>query len=274
MTRYFSTQIKSAIRASQYLHITELWKRSHRPKGVTLTLAGPKAPEVPLLRAMGFADEDIILVDRDAEVREECRRLYPDCPLFSSFDAAFTFLGDRKIAIANLDYMGSISSAILRTASSVGERLASHGVVLYTFLRGRENSEMKKDMGTVHGSLEADRVASYTTKMIKALGPQRFRSVYLNRYTNITLPMGQLGFQAIGRTAPSSAWEKFVTKHMNEHSVINEKNSEELLKTTMRWLRKRGFDSYQIAEITGNPDVPSVRSFIANLNRNKARLTG
>jgi len=146
---------KKLMRLQLYTVVKHLWKHTFHPGGWAVTLAGPEACEVGVLRHMlRFPVEKSMLVDRDPGGVAAAQTKWP---------GVNTYLGDIRegiekvssIGFAHFDFMGHFNDIISETVDLVRHKLRPGAVIAYTYLRGREMTGKTPHWDTMQAETKA-----------------------------------------------------------------------------------------------------------------------
>lgn len=124
-------------RARMYSHIMEL---GPPPNGVVVTLTGNDAAEAGIFRRMGWYENACYFVDLNPESAEQARRRMPGSHIITDDMATALKRIEHPIAMIHLDLMGPFNETIRDCMRLCEHRVAPGGFVIWTFLRGREDS--------------------------------------------------------------------------------------------------------------------------------------
>lgn len=206
-----------------------LYRASHSHdlrKGRYLTLCGPEAVEADALTCLaeGFHSKD------DAFTKVIMADLQPVGLEIAAMQGIDIYHGrvqdllekmrvrNEQIAFAHLDFMGHLSSSVELAVRRLGRILMPGGVVLLTFLRGREFAKTpnwdraltfvkhveRVAPGPSLDSLEDRRMCGYIMLLsawlgMAKLGPGRrfFQPIFYAKYFSKKSPMGIIGLQQV-----------------------------------------------------------------------------
>jgi hypothetical protein len=124
-----------------FLHVKQQFERYGAPDGWAVTLAGPEAAEVGVMRyLMGWPRDRVLFVDHDPRGLRRAERLWPGVDTYCGDIVDVLSFLDGGIAFAHFDFMGHLNRTAQETFERAGSMLKPHGVVMYTYFRGREQN--------------------------------------------------------------------------------------------------------------------------------------
>jgi hypothetical protein len=135
---------KKVARAHLYVNALMYWQEFNEgnyPNGWFLCLAGPDASEVPIIRNfLCIPRERVIFVDRDARCLKAAEERWPGVDTYYGDVGDLLDQLEGDIAFAHFDFMGHLNPEIEKVFRGARGKVADHGIVAYTYFRGREQS--------------------------------------------------------------------------------------------------------------------------------------
>lgn len=256
------TDAKRLARLHTARRIMELWdSMPERPAGCAITLAGPSAGDVGVMKhVLEFVPDMVVAVDEQAGCAERFAQSWPNTNAVHG--NLLDVVRDLKfpIAYANLDFCGILSEQCEEAIRIVGDKLAIGGIVTYTFFRGREGKmplwdEIVRIPSTREGRDKTDeqRLVYYARRMSYLLGGAA-EPVYLLRYQAERSPMTILGYQYMPLQHRTKDWRRALENSAVHGGTLETASSlRERLKFAAVGLLNRGMTPNQVAEVLNLP---------------------
>ncbi len=148
---------KKIARSLLYFHVgAEGMLGEPRTTGDLLSLAGPEAREIPIMRAvLGSGATGVIVCDVD-ERGVSAAREQGASAFHGTINDALAHMGrlyrlsnehrrtDRHLGFVHLDFMGNTNDTVASAARRAAPMLRDGSIVAWTFLRGREGSHNRR----------------------------------------------------------------------------------------------------------------------------------
>jgi hypothetical protein len=188
----YNTDIKQEYRENVWKMLLE----KNHPKGKYLFFSGPQGKEVDVLRAMGIADKDMIMIDEKvgkvarAKAMRKCKEALAKAGKLSQLSKYFK-KNKIEIAIANLDFCGTLGGDLLTELRLFLKSgcLAPISRIGVTYQRGRELKVLKELFNIYKVSNREDLIA----QVVRNEG-FNIRKISSDEYKNHRSPMAWMVF--------------------------------------------------------------------------------
>jgi len=121
-----------------YRTVMSYWKAA-KPSGDIIVLAGHEAKDVgPLRDYLRWPASRVLFVDIDERGLTQAQKDWPGVRVHHG-DLSEAVKQVKQIALLNLDFMGSFNDDVEAALTAAEGKVSPHGVVAYTFYRGREH---------------------------------------------------------------------------------------------------------------------------------------
>lgn len=265
------TDPKRLSRAQLYKRSRQLFEASYRPPGMAIVLAGPEAGDYGGLKhVLNFKPKEMLFIDKKPDGLLRALERSSDVQYYEGdvLDALHVQRSKgRDAAFINLDFCTRLTNETIEAVRRAGLLLNKRGLLFYTFYRGREQGDLRDEMGVKDDGKESNRESRdlsrctfVAKKLLTVLGTE-FELVFLTRYVsreegeNKQSPMCILGFQRMPLNLRDKTWSAAVDSQMQgaASSRILGMEVEDGLRISALALAHQGKRAKEIQEILNVP---------------------
>jgi hypothetical protein len=191
---------KADSRNMLYRTVKSYWKA--KPSGDIIVLAGHEAKDVsPLRDYLRWPASRVLFVDIDARGLARAQQEWPGVRVYHG-DIGEALKQVKQIALLNLDFMGLFNEDVEAALAAAEGKISLHGVVAYTFYRGREHRSqhsLQKNLFAARRHIDL-KTSDYETMRWVAAGARLQRGLTFenpellltHRYRSASAAMGML----------------------------------------------------------------------------------